>query len=86
MVKVDYTDRGPAPYNPMYKVTDNVVQNADPNNEAPWYADNTATRSVAENSHGMAVGAPVKARDADNDDENQLTYRLYRAGCRDLLR
>ena len=76
MVRVMYTDDGPAPHNPMYMVTDNVVQNADPNNKAPWYADDTATRSVAENSHGMAVGAPVKARDADNDDENQLTYRL----------
>ena len=46
----------------------------EPENNAPVFADDATTRSVAENTDaGMAVGAPVAATDADGDD---LTYTL----------
>ena len=78
MVRAIYTDNGPTPRNPVYMRTMNTVQNADPNNQAPWYADpSSRQRSVEEGSmSGRPVGAPVSGRDADDDDENLLTYWL----------
>ena len=44
---------------------------------APVFAENTATRSVAENTAAATnIGAPVTATDADTDSGDTLTYSL----------
>ena len=44
---------------------------------APAFAENTATRSVAENTAAATnIGAPVTATDADTDSGDTLTYSL----------
>ena len=46
-------------------------------NEAPEFAAETATRSVAENTAaGVDIGAPVVAMDVDDGDTDTLTYTL----------
>ncbi len=51
-----------------------MVGMAESTNNAPMFAADTATRSIAENTAaGMAIGDPVTATDADNDT---LTYAL----------
>ena len=77
-VRATYTDNAPATgRNPADAVSANTVQNADPDNQAPAFADEAVERSVEENQPvGTPVGAPVAATDADTDDENVLTYWL----------
>jgi len=51
-----------------------MVGMAESTNNAPMFAADTATRSIAENTAaGMAIGDPVTAMDADNDT---LAYTL----------
>jgi hypothetical protein len=69
MAKAVYTDAyGSGKY--AMATTENSVTT----NSPPMFADETATRSVAENTAaGMNVGAPVMATDDDNDT---LSYML----------
>ena len=56
-------------------VTINVTNDTADDNNAPMFAAETATRSVAENTAaGMAIGDPVAATDADTGDT--LTFTL----------
>ena len=75
-----------AVHSPMYKVTDNVVQNADPNNQCAVVRGRHGDKERGR-EQSMVWRWALRSRlgTLDNDDENQLTYRLSWAGCRDLL-
>ena len=76
--KATYTD-GHNSGRTAYAVTASVVRVAgEPPSDsiAPEFAENTATRSVAENTAAANVGAPVTATDADISSGDTLTYSL----------
>lgn len=69
MAKATYTDGYDSGNEEMATTTSAVVSNT-----APMFADNTTTRTIAENTAaGTNIGAPVTAMDPDGDT---LTYSL----------
>ena len=58
-------------------VSAHPVREAPTNNTEPYFAGDTANRSVAENTApGNNIGNPVSATDADTDDGDELSYTL----------